>query len=169
MGQFGTLPQTENCVDEPRDFTNRPPRAEMKSEQEVLSYRLPSLVERLRKELSLSEKEAGALFVDMLRFLYLCANDEKQRSFSPPHLIDEAWHTFIIFTKDYEQFCRQNFGFFVHHVPLTDEIKKLRPGVQGKATVEAARELFGELSKYWVMNGPEDCDQCAPLRDCSNK
>jgi hypothetical protein len=33
--------------------------------------------------------------------------------------IDEMWHTFVLFTKDYAAFCERYFGHFVHHVPTT--------------------------------------------------
>jgi len=35
--------------------------------------------------------------------------------------IDDMWHTFIIFTKDYTDFCMQSFGCYMHHTPKTTE------------------------------------------------
>ena len=37
----------------------------------------------------------------------------------PSKIVDEAWHEFILFTKEYEHFCRQVFGKFLHHTPAT--------------------------------------------------
>jgi hypothetical protein len=31
------------------------------------------------------------------------------------------WHTFLLFTKDYSEFCMRHFGFFIHHTPQTRE------------------------------------------------
>jgi len=31
--------------------------------------------------------------------------------------IDEMWHEFILFTKDYTQFCQLYFGEYLHHLP----------------------------------------------------
>jgi hypothetical protein len=31
--------------------------------------------------------------------------------------VDEAWHAFLLFTREYEQFCRRAFSCFVHHEP----------------------------------------------------
>ena len=33
--------------------------------------------------------------------------------------VDEVWHIFILFTKDYARFCDEVFGFFLHHQPTT--------------------------------------------------
>jgi hypothetical protein len=35
--------------------------------------------------------------------------------------VDEFWHTFLVFTMDYVDFCRDVFGRYVHHVPISDE------------------------------------------------
>lgn len=37
----------------------------------------------------------------------------------PSKVVDEAWHEFILFTKQYEAFCKQAFGTFLHHTPAT--------------------------------------------------
>src|SRR5690348_8802846 len=33
-------------------------------------------------------------------------------------VVDEAWHTFILFTLDYSRFCDEVFGRFIHHHPF---------------------------------------------------
>lgn len=35
----------------------------------------------------------------------------------PSHVVDVAWHEFILYTRDYQQFCERGFGRFLHHVP----------------------------------------------------
>lgn len=44
--------------------------------------------------------------------------------------IDEMWHTFILFTRDYADFCERHFGLFVHHAPTPteDEPVSAQPG-----------------------------------------
>ena len=34
-------------------------------------------------------------------------------------VIDEMWHNFILFTKDYCEFCENIFGKYLHHSPST--------------------------------------------------
>lgn len=133
----------------------------LKPREEVTAYTFPSLVKRMEKELGLKHEDAEMLFVDLIRFLYLCALWKGKKAFYPPPMIDQAWHEFVVHTMDYYKFCQVNFGFFLHHVPFTDDNLDLQ------ARVESARPLavlhFGELSPFWQENG-KDCSQCG---DCS--
>ena len=54
--------------------------------------------------------------------------------------IDKMWHTFILFTKDYELFCHKYFKYFIHHTPKTLETKIL--------TQDEKRTLF---RKYFSL------------------
>jgi hypothetical protein len=49
-------------------------------------------------------------------FLYDCHRSDVP--LSPSERVDEGWHNFILFTKDYADFCQSNFGHFIHHTPL---------------------------------------------------
>ena len=31
--------------------------------------------------------------------------------------VDEAWHQFVLFTREYTEFCAQSFGRYMHHRP----------------------------------------------------
>ncbi|WDE01678.1 glycine-rich domain-containing protein [Thalassomonas actiniarum] len=35
----------------------------------------------------------------------------------PSQVIDVAWHEFILFTRNYQTFCKHAFGRFLHHTP----------------------------------------------------
>jgi hypothetical protein len=35
----------------------------------------------------------------------------------PSQIADDLWHEFILFTRNYDAFCRQAFGGFLHHTP----------------------------------------------------
>lgn len=42
----------------------------------------------------------------------------------PSQIVDDAWHNFILFTRDYQDFCQKAFGQLLHHTPtekLTDD------------------------------------------------
>ena len=50
----------------------------------------------------------------------------------PSKVIDVAWHEFLLFTKQYEIFCKNAFGYFFHHHPsegLDNPDKELNKGV----------------------------------------
>lgn len=144
------------------DLGWRPVKAIKKVDKEaVMAFKFPALVARIQKDLKLSRADAEILFRDLLMFLYLCGAHRNQ-SFSPPHLIDEAWHTFIIFTQDYMRFCGTHFGYYLHHAPFTINH---RPSKDGKPIRPFAYRAFGKLSRFWPRSGPEDCEQCAPSHD----
>lgn len=92
---------------------------------EVLQYRNDDIVERFQETWDLPIDECQELFVDMLRWLWLAVAANEQPQPVPlaisqsTKLIDEMWHTFILFTKEYHEFCDKYFGRYVHHDPTT--------------------------------------------------
>ncbi len=138
-----------------------------------MAYRHPGMIERLEDKLGISESEAEELFDDTKRFLYLCATVEGP--LAPSERIDEAWHHFILHTKDYDAFCRRYFGRFIHHVPH-NRAERSKKDASGFCRMRsAALAAFGQpLSSNWggtllsaegsnckntepCQNGCEDC------------
>ena len=35
----------------------------------------------------------------------------------PSKAVDTAWHEFILITREYQSFCDEAFGYFLHHAP----------------------------------------------------
>lgn len=130
--------------------------------ESVLAYKHPGVVERLKKDLKISKEAAEKLFEDTLRFLYLCGAHRAGGPYSPPPLIDEGWHTFILFTREYREFCLVHFGRFIDHVPTTDAMRKARKKLpRPSKTIVMAKKIFGKLSKNWVKaSGCEECRDC---------
>jgi hypothetical protein len=94
----------------------------------VLAYRHPGVVRRYCKEHHATPEEGRKVFREMLKWLYLCyratfAGPEGFACSMFPELekIDWMWHAFLLFTRDYADFCERYFGFFLHHVPNEDE------------------------------------------------
>src|SRR5690242_15526602 len=48
-------------------------------------------------------------------FLEACATATEP--IGPSELVDIGWHTFILYTHEYAEFCDQIAGRFIHHVP----------------------------------------------------
>src|SRR5947209_20258247 len=94
---------------------------------DVLAYRNPAVVRRYAKDHQTSIAEAEEVFGETVKWLYLCYRstfDEKGDGCAmTPELerIDWMWHTFLLFTRDYADFCERYFGVFLHHVPAEDE------------------------------------------------
>src|SRR5688572_4999841 len=96
----------------------------------LLQYKNSAVIKRFQKKYPDFHNTAERIFLDMLRFLWLCQkhkedtlkkNPESEGFHCEMHkemiMIDEMWHTFILATKDYAQFCDDYFGTFIHHVP----------------------------------------------------
>ncbi len=78
------------------------------------------------KSFAISFEEAAEIFDQVKKMLWLINEMEfeglknENRMFSIDSsllVIDEMWHTFILFTRDYRKFCFDHFGYFIDHVP----------------------------------------------------
>lgn len=88
---------------------------------EVLAYQHRGVLRRYCKEHGASMQEAEEVFRETLRWLYLChrAAEVGIGCAITPELekIDWMWHTFLLYTRDYADFCDRHFGAFIHHLP----------------------------------------------------
>src|SRR5262249_53715287 len=111
---------------------------------EVLAYRHPGVVRRYAREQHASREEAEEVFQETLRWLYLCGSGLREdfACAMTPEIakLDEMWHTFLMLTRDYADFCERYFGFFLHHVPNEDE--EVREG-GAEAVREQLERQFG--------------------------
>ncbi|HEY3804288.1 MAG TPA: hypothetical protein VGL61_16840 [Kofleriaceae bacterium] len=88
----------------------------------ALSYENEEIVAKFRASYDVSLDDARELFDDMKKWLWLCGTRPRSMRltvFGPMKLIDEMWHTFILFTREYTEYCQDNFGFYIHHAPTT--------------------------------------------------
>ncbi len=80
---------------------------------------------RLAKENSeLSEQEIQMILDDTIGFLKLCG-EYAEIGMVPSENVDLGWHVFLMYTRDYQNFCRKSFGCFVHHEPNDKEGESL--------------------------------------------
>lgn len=94
---------------------------------EVMRYRNSAVVLRFMETWDLPRAEADELFGETTRWLWLSATvslmpDPPALAISQStKLIDEMWHTFVLFSRDYHLFCHRFFGFYLHHTPTPHE------------------------------------------------
>mgnify|MGYP003387872369 CR=1 FL=1 len=133
---------------------------------EIILYEHIGVVARIMKELNMNEKEAKELFDDAKRFLFLSVTTDEK--ISPTTLIDEAWHTFLLYTKDYYDFCFKHFGRMVHHKPFDEQHHK-NVADRSDLTLRLAHSHFGSsLSRNWdfSIHGQGCCCEGKPLPSC---
>lgn len=78
------------------------------------------VIERFSLRNGIPLQESLKIHDDLLGYL-----DEgqaiKSKDHSPSLIVDEAWHSFILHTKLYYDFCKSRYGTFVHHFPTGSE------------------------------------------------
>ena len=65
----------------------------------------------------LSDAQRQEVFAGLLDYFQLCRTAGKRMVAMPSQVVDDAWHEFILFTRQYDKFCQGAFGRFLHHTP----------------------------------------------------
>lgn len=89
-------------------------------------------------------EEARRIERELKRFLVLRALNPSIH-YGMTGKVDDMWHTFILFTRDYARFCKEIAGTFLHH----------DPGVEIDArAADGFRTSYANLFKdYWALFG----------------
>jgi hypothetical protein len=155
----------------------------MRTLQEAVSYQNDEVVAKFKRKFALSNAQAEDIFTETTRWLWFAANT-KSGSVAIDQstlIIDEMWHIFIAFTEDYFEFCRRNFGHYLHHRPTSHEEQRDAYNAQGddpaaflakrrdriNRQYSSVREMLGEPTlKKWHLDyrfeyPPERCRELA--------
>ncbi|HEU4603835.1 MAG TPA: hypothetical protein VFS24_17800 [Steroidobacteraceae bacterium] len=118
---------------------------------------------------------------ELRRFLIVCALAPPGRSISMRGVIDDFWHTFLLYTYTYQRFCVEVFGRFIHHVPAEPGVRNPRERRGYVTFLNEYERIFGVLPPvaFWpallptgdtqglpsITTGGEclfECDKCYP-------
>lgn len=113
----------------------------MKTLEELISFKHPQVIRRFAKEFPEYALHAEEIFQDLMRFFWAGRMHEHDRKMNPQdeslnfiYIMDEEmksidlmWHIFLLYTKDYMNFCQEYFGEYLHHLP--DVVEKLEDDV----------------------------------------
>ena len=70
------------------------------------------------KHPELDPNQRKTLYRGLAEYMQLCRMAGKRHMVSmPSQAVDDAWHEFILFTRNYESFCQRALGRFLHHIP----------------------------------------------------
>lgn len=109
----------------------------MRTLEETIAYRNDRVVNKFQVLYAVSRLEALEIASEANKWLWLNARlkqDRSQKVEGAPRIlvvhtgmvvVDEFWHTFILHTRDYEQFCREYLGTFIHHTPAAPDFQPL--------------------------------------------
>lgn len=97
------------------------------------------MVARITKDEDIEPDTAARIMDQAIGFLRLCAADPTG-GYNPSPLVDIGWHTFILYTGPYADFCARTAGRFIHHAP-TDVPGDSDVGVGVADTIAAMQDL----------------------------
>jgi len=131
-------------------------------------YQIPAgVIERLKQKKPFEEmtddkiKEIVGEFKKFIAILVI--NHEKGTKVEMVgELVDEVWHTFILFTNEYRKFCDTMVGEYIHHEPNVKTqygIDPLFPYKKKKSTeffYEEYEKYFGHLPEIWKLKTPDE-------------
>lgn len=109
------------------------------------TFEAPYLEEKLRSEgLITNREEFAETFTEFKKYVALTKLTGRELGMRSTK-VDNVWHQFILFTKDYMAFCNDFLGGYLHHNPETQS----RPLDQriNEDTALSYREIFGEPPK----------------------
>lgn len=129
--------------------------------QEIKNYKNPPVVRRFQKEHPEKADRAEQIFTDLMLFFWGTKKHNQQQKGDPNcenlqfffimdedmREIDQMWHVFLLYTRDYFDFCQKHFGEFLHHQP--DLVPKFeKQGFEFELNLERFLnynyEVFGE-------------------------
>jgi hypothetical protein len=98
---------------------------------EILQYKNSHVIQRYEKDYDTNKLDAEMALQEVLKYLWISEKHERDRKKDPDNMelhfdcavhfemkeIDDMWHTFILFTREYAEFCQCYFGRFMHHAP----------------------------------------------------
>jgi hypothetical protein len=118
------------------------------------------LIQKYARDYDVDQADARALFEETKRFLV--AGVLTDQSLAPSLQVDQMWHSFILFTKDYHDFC-DSLGGYIHHRPIPQG-DGAQPPLE--PTIEIMTAAFGDVpARFWPQElgsyGIMDCKKGA--------
>lgn len=91
----------------------------LRREEVIRTFQFPNgLYEKLKKHHpQLTLKECQLVSRGLRKFFLAYLKSGRKFVSMPSQVVDDLWHEFILYTKDYQSFCHQAFGGFFHHTP----------------------------------------------------
>jgi len=78
----------------------------------------PAVFEKFHERRPALDVKEQQLVARGLRQFFLTYHKSGYRRVAmPSQVVDDFWHEFILFTRDYKKFCDEAFGQFLHHTP----------------------------------------------------
>lgn len=89
----------------------------------IMKFEMPQVIARCKRDHGYSDEVMIVLEKEFKRYLALFALSPNETFGKGMYCkaVDNLWHSFILFTAEYDDFCNKYIGVFVHHVPEVDD------------------------------------------------
>jgi hypothetical protein len=78
----------------------------------------PVLIKRVQAQHDyLSDADMKKVVEATRDYFYICSQADGKMVAMPSEIVDVLWHEFLLFTREYQQFCKKGIGRFLHHTP----------------------------------------------------
>ncbi len=139
------------------------------------AFDMSDILARYQREQGFSRAVVADHHRELNRFLSVCATGINAGKFyGMMGAIDELWHTFVIFTREYARFCDDVAGRFLHHVPEVEGRGRLSDATldQYLAFLDDYERIYGEPapSAYWprpVISAQDATTECSGCNSCT--
>jgi hypothetical protein len=129
------------------------------------------VLERYAQDTRLPPEVISEHHEELMKFLSMCAACPGKYGMRGP--LDGLWHTFIIFTERYANFCECVAGRFIHHFPINRADKgQPEAGDTYSVFIQDYAEAFGSEPPLHVWPRPlgkelgwPGCDTCGSACD----
>ena len=110
----------------------------------IESYSFPrALREKLaaRADLHLSDSQISLVLDGLRSWFVACLYADGKTLGMPSKAVDVAWHEFILMTREYQSFCDEAFGYYLHHSP-EETMDESMPAALRRTLLTSERELM---------------------------
>ena len=110
-----------------------------KRQQLIDTYDFPPTIagKVMEKYPHLSQAQAEQVMAGLREYFHLCNIAGKRMVSMPSQAVDVAWHEFILFTRQYQYFCKKALGRFIHHIPA----EAMRSPTDAQAGIKTAWKI----------------------------
>lgn len=135
---------------------------------EVMNYPMQVILERCKEDHGYTDADMSIIEREFKRFMILSIVSEDGGPGMFNQDVDNLWHTFLLFTKEYADFCEKCSGRFIHHAPkpsmTTTPEKAEFIHEYFLSFVDSYEKTFAEeIHPIWLLDMSEDIMKASVL------
>ena len=124
--------------------------------KDIMEYPMVTILQRCKNDYSYTDEDMIVIEKELKRYFVLSALNKPGLGMYSKD-VDNLWHTFILFTKEYANFCKNHTNGFIHHIPEIDKTltpEKLEENRKDfQAFIKSYEETFQEeMHPIWFLD-----------------